>query len=91
MSGIMRVCAPTIDPFDCKWEQRTFAVTRTITERSDGLVTEDSQRMDGLAAEFIYEAPGANHLEVGNHPEVLASITDVFNRGDNLGIPRRLL
>ncbi len=24
-------------------------------------------------------------------PEVLTSITDVFNRGDNLGIPRRLL
>lgn len=82
---------PIGDEWDlnCTWTQKQVTTYVTIVEKHDGLVTEGTQRLDGVPDDRVYSAVGVNHMEVGNHPEMTRRFNDVFNRRDDFEIERR--
>lgn len=89
IDDVVTVCMYPVQT-NCRWEWRSFTQTRHITEASDGLVTAGSQRYDPVPLDSVYDAPGVNHLEVGNHEEITRSLNDVFNRTDDFEIRPRI-
>ena len=75
-------CLTPTNPDECRWVQRTITTTVTITENSDGLVTDGTQRSNNTPTGNVYRAVGVNHLEVGNHVQMTQRLNDVFNRND---------
>jgi len=82
-------CLRLDGPGGCRWVERTFTTFVTITESSDGQVTEATQRMAGVRGDRVYRAVGVNHLEVGNHLQMTNRFNEVFNRTDQFQVLRR--
>ncbi len=82
-------CFRVINPNRCRWVQRAVTTTVTINEKSDGLVTDATQRMNGVPADRVYRARGVSHLEAGNHIEMTENYRRVFNRRDEFKIAPR--
>lgn len=72
-------CDPGDDCGDCVWVDRRVTRTRWVNQPSDGLIKQSSQigansRWGGQAARL----PGANHLEMGVHPETNLLLNRAF-------------
>lgn len=75
-------CEPSENCENCGWVDRRVTRTRWVNQPSDGLIKQSSQigtisRWGGQAARL----PGANHLEMGVHPETHALLVRAFTRG----------
>lgn len=82
-------CLIPTDPENCRWVQKTIVTYVTVTETSDGQVTNATQRTAGVPNGNVYRAVGVNHLEVGNHVQMTQRLNEVFNRNDQFRVPVR--